>query len=252
MTVPAADGLVLKGLLIYPHGNIGALYPLAVLAHQYPSTRDSFAPLATDLHASGVATLVFDLRGHGKSIWLPGGVRVIQTPAAPTMEAFGTAFMGSARDVGFGHIADDIVRVASWGLAQNFIDSSRLLLVGASVGGTGVLLAADKLVGPLKAVLTLGAAGAGAHSPDADTRIRRNCENVKVPMLLATSEKDPFDGANNARNWARGLSHVGTKITPGSAHAMGIYYEVRSDVLKFVKSATAGADAAKRKPVRRR
>ena len=32
-------------------------YPLAVLAHQYPTTRDSYAPLIADLLAAGVATL---------------------------------------------------------------------------------------------------------------------------------------------------------------------------------------------------
>jgi len=32
-------------------------YPLAVLAHQYPTTRDSCAPLIADLLAAGVATL---------------------------------------------------------------------------------------------------------------------------------------------------------------------------------------------------
>jgi len=41
MSVPAADGLVLKGTLTYPAGRPGAIFPLAVLAHQYPATRDS-------------------------------------------------------------------------------------------------------------------------------------------------------------------------------------------------------------------
>jgi hypothetical protein len=50
MSVPAVDGLVLKGALTYPAsrypaGQPGARFPLAALAHQYPATRDSFAPL---------------------------------------------------------------------------------------------------------------------------------------------------------------------------------------------------------------
>jgi hypothetical protein len=35
----------------------GRSYPLAVLAHQYSSTRDSHAPLTADRIAAGVATL---------------------------------------------------------------------------------------------------------------------------------------------------------------------------------------------------
>lgn len=249
MSVPAADGLVLRGHLVYPHGKTGARYPLSVLAHQYPSARESYAPLLADLHAQGVATLAFDLRGHGESIWSARGVRVAQTPAEPTMGAFGEAFMASASAVGFPHIADDIVRVAAWGLAQNFIETSRLLLVGASVGGTGVLLAAPRLREMLRGVLTFGAAGAGVHSPDAMQVIRRNCETLRMPMLLTTSERDPFDGANNARTWGQGLGHVTTRIVAGAEHGMAIYYDVRAEVLRFVRS-TLGRAPARRLPVR--
>lgn len=237
--IPAADGLVLRGHLVYPHGKAGSRYPLAVLAHQYPATRDSFAPLCADLHALGIATLAFDLRGHGESTWTPTGARVAPTPAEPTVDAFGAAFMASASAVGFPHIADDIVRVASWGLCQNYVDATRLLLVGASVGGTGVLLAAPRLAAALRGIVTFGAAGAPVHAPDAMDRIRSNCQAVKVPMLLTTSEGDPFDGAANVRAWSKGLAHVGMRITPGAEHAMAIYYAVRKEVLTFARKHVA-------------
>jgi pimeloyl-ACP methyl ester carboxylesterase len=251
LAIPAADGLILRGILTYPHGRIGSRYPLAVMAHQYPSTHDSYMPLCSDLHALGIATLAFDLRGHGKSIWTPTGAKVAPSPAEPNMQAFGEAFMASASSVGFAHIADDIVRVASWGLFQNFIDNSRLMLVGSSVGGTGVLLAAPRLRDSLKAVVTFGAAGAGAHSSDAMNRIRVHCESLSTPMLLATSQADPFDGANNVRTWSKGLKHVGTKIIPGADHGMAIYYAVRTDVLAFVRKLLAPS-ARVRPAVKRR
>ena len=243
--IPAADGLILRGVLTYPHGRVGTRYPLAVMAHQYPATHDSFAPFCADLHALGIATLAFDMRGQGKSIWTAGGARIAPAPAEPTMDAFGAAFMGSASAVAFSHIADDIVRVAAWGLFQNFIDPTRLLLVGASVGGTGVLLAAPRLTGALRAVVTFGAAGAGVHSADAMERIRANCQSLPTPMLLTSSEKDPFDGANNIRTWSKGLRHVGTKIAPGAEHAMAIYYEVRRDVVAFLKKTIAPSTRAR-------
>lgn len=244
MTVPASDGLILRGTLTYPPARTGAPFPLAVLAHQYPAARGSWAPLEADLQAMGIATLAFDMRGQGESIWGPTGVRAAPMPAEPTMEAFGAAFMASAGALGFSFIADDIVRVASWGMAQNHIDPARLYLGGASVGGTGVLLAAPRLAVPLKAVLTFGAAGAGVHASDAMERIRAACESLTLPMFLTTSEADPFDGANNARTWSAGLSHVSTKIVKGDAHAMAIYFDVRPDVLAFVRAA-AGRGRAK-------
>lgn len=249
-SIPAADGLILRGTLTYPHGHIGSRYPLAVLAHQYPSTQDSFQPLCADLHALGIATLTFDLRGHGKSIWTAAGARVAPTPAEPKMQAFSEAFTASASAVGFSNIADDIVRVAAWGIYQNFIDYSRLMLVGSSVGGTGVLLAAPRLKESLRAILTFGAAGAPAHSADAQDRIREHCKALQTPMLMTSSEKDPFDGANSIRGWSKGLKHVGTKIIPGAEHGMAIYYAVRKDVLAFVKKTIAPPVRAR--PVRSR
>jgi dienelactone hydrolase len=234
MSVPAADGLVLKGTLTYPKKYAGAAFPLAVLAHQYPATRDSYGPLAADLLESGVATLAFDERGHGASIVAPAGTLVIDTPVGFTMEAFGKAFMSSAGKVGFARIDDDILRVASWGANQNFIDSSRLALVGASIGGSGVLLAATS-VPSLRAVATLGAAGAPAFGSDAPDRIRTALERLRAPCFLASSREDPFQGAANVNAWSRGLTHVKARIVPGAAHAMAIYFDVRDELLKFLR-----------------
>jgi dienelactone hydrolase len=143
--------------------------------------------------------------------------------------------MASAARVGFGKIDDDILRVASWGAAQNQVDTGKIFLVGSSVGGSGALLAAPGITG-LAGVITFGAAGAPVFA-DGPARIRRATETVKSPFLLASSEGDPFNGAQNARDWSRGLGHVSTRIVPGAAHAMAIYYDVRDEVLAFVQQA---------------
>jgi pimeloyl-ACP methyl ester carboxylesterase len=233
MSVPARDGLILKGTLTYPETYAGVGFPLAVLAHQYPATRDSYAPLVADLVESGIATLAFDLRGHGASIISPKGPLVVDTPEGLTLEAFGKAFMSSAGKVGFNHIENDILRVVSWGANQSFIDVGRLALVGASIGGSGVLLAASSIPN-LRGVATIGAAGAPAIGSDAAVRIRADLERSKVPVFLTSSREDPFDGGSNVSNWSRGLSHVTGHVIPGSAHAMAIYFDVRDELLRFL------------------
>jgi pimeloyl-ACP methyl ester carboxylesterase len=233
MSVPAGDGLILKGTLTYPAVYAGAGFPLAVLAHQYPATRDSYAPLVADLVQNGVAALAFDERGHGASIVSPKGPLVIDTPEGLGMEAFGKAFVSSVGKVGFGRIDDDILRALSWGANQNFIDAGRLVLVGASIGGSGVLLAAGKLPA-LRAVATLGAAGVPAFGADAPDRIRKTLERITTPCFLASSRDDPFDGGANVTAWSRGLSHVTARLVPGPAHGMAIYFDVRDELLQFL------------------
>ena len=235
MSLRASDGLILKGTLSYPARLAGAGYPLAVLAHQYPSTRDSFAPLVHDLLERGIATLAFDQRGHGESTEGPHGPVVIESPADFEELAFHHAFVGSATGVGFYRIDDDIVRVAAWGAAQNSIDIGRLALVGGSVGGSGVLLAAPRVRG-LRAVATVGAAGAPAFGDDAPQRIRAALEGGTTPAWLASSRGDAFDGAANAAAWSAGLGHVATRIVEGQGHAMAIYFDVRDELLQFLEA----------------
>lgn len=74
MSVPASDGLILKGTPTYPPGATDRSHPLAVLAHRYPATRDSYAPLIADLLAASVATLAFDECGHGVVGFLRDGL----------------------------------------------------------------------------------------------------------------------------------------------------------------------------------
>lgn len=235
LSVAAVDGLILRGSLRYPAATPPrAGFPLAVLAHQYPATRDSYAPLSADFLTAGIATLAFDQRGHGESIHGRDGTLVIDTPADFDDMAFYHAFVGSISRVGFGRIEDDIVRVTALGSAQNFIDAGRLALVGASVGGTGALLAAARVRG-LRALVTLGAAGVPAFGDDAPARIRAVLERGEVPAFLASSEGDSFDGAANVRAWGAGLGHVTSRLVPGSAHAMAIYYDVRDELLGFIR-----------------
>jgi pimeloyl-ACP methyl ester carboxylesterase len=234
MSVPAGDGLILKGTLTYPAGAGGGIFPLAILAHQYPATRDSFSPLVQDLLELGVAALAFDQRGHGASIVTPEGPLVVDTPVGPGMEAFGKAFVSSIVKVGFSRMAEDIVRVTGWGVSQNFIDGGRFALVGGSVGGSGVLLASAALPG-LRAVATVGAAGAPAFGEGTPARIRSTIERSSARFFLASSEQDPFDGGANVTAWGKGLSHVRTRLVPGSAHAMAIYFDVRDELLGFLR-----------------
>lgn len=236
LTLRAVDGLVLRGELRYPGRTPDRPFPLAVLAHQWPATRASWGPLVDDLLAAGVATLAFDLRGHGASTEGPGGAVVIETPSDFTFPGVVLAFTASARHAGFAHLPDDILRVANWGVLQNFMDGSRVVLVGASVGGSGVLVAAPRVPG-LRAVATLGAAGAPALAEDGPKRVRAALEQLQAPAYLATSAGDVFDGANNARAWSKGLAHVRTRVVEGDAHAMAIYFEVRDELLRFLREA---------------
>ena len=236
MSVLANDGIVLKGTLRYPADYAGDSFPLAVLAHQYPATARSFDPLVSDFLDMGIACLAFDQRGHGASIMGPVGQVVIDSPAGFTLTDSRDAFLSSAARVRFEHVPDDILRATCWGVRQCFVDSGRVLLVGASVGGAGALLVSPRITG-LRGVLTLGAAGGHVLRPDGDAQIRSAVQANTAPYFIAASREDPFGAADALKTWCAELSNVTTCLPSGSGHGMTIYFDIRQELLAFARDA---------------
>lgn len=104
-------GVTLRGECFYPDG--AAQGPGAVLLHGFASDRREMVRAARELAARGVAALIFDLRGHGQS----GGVYA-EDPV------------------------DDVLAAAMLLAHQSQVDPRRIALVGHSISGRLVLLAA--------------------------------------------------------------------------------------------------------------
>jgi len=107
------QGVVLRGELFFPDG-IGP-WPGAVLLHGFASDHHEMVRAARELAARGVAALAFDLRGHGQS----GGVYA-EDPIG------------------------DVLAAAALLAHQPNVDAGRIALVGHSISGRVVLLAAAR------------------------------------------------------------------------------------------------------------
>ncbi len=101
--------------------------PAAVLCHGMASDHRAMRPSAERLARSGIATLVFDFRGHG-----------------PGIEVFD------------GDVSDEVVSAVDFLKQVPQIDGDRIALVGHSMGASAVLLAAPRLDN-LKALVSLAA-----------------------------------------------------------------------------------------------
>ena len=137
MAITTPDGFKLQGTLTLPETSAKTKrkkLPVVILAHQFRSDRDGWAPLAEKLQAKGIATLALDLRGHGKS-----------TQKGDATVAVTENFEESAKTVGFDRIPDDLALAAAWVRKQPGIRPHRVALAGASVGANSVLLAAPKI-----------------------------------------------------------------------------------------------------------
>jgi len=128
MSLTTPDGYVLKGTLSIP-AQPGPR-PVVILAHGFGSDRNGWKRLPGLVNDKGIATLVMDLRGHGRSTE-KGGQTV----------AIGSDFVLSSQAVGFDKIPGDLTPAAAWVRKQPGIDPRRIGLAGSSLGAYASLMA---------------------------------------------------------------------------------------------------------------
>ncbi len=154
--------VIKKGKILLPKtSNADEPAPGVVLCHGFGSAHRVMEPCARIMAAQGIATLIFDFRGHGSSE--------------------GTAD---------GKMVEDVVD--AWSLLSQFpeVDSSRMGLVGHSLGAMSIIMAAGRVNKP-RALVAL------ACPPEVDSQ------------LLA-------DESNNIGRWGQNINAVSEYPKHGS------------------------------------
>jgi pimeloyl-ACP methyl ester carboxylesterase len=130
-TIEGHGGWKLAALYAAPAGKAEGGRPAVVLTHMLNRSKEDWLPLVPKLTAAGFAVVVYDMRGHGKSVDASGkGAAWAQFQAADWEAA-----------------ERDVLKVRDWLLAakKDSIDAQRVALAGASIGANLSLraLAAD-------------------------------------------------------------------------------------------------------------
>jgi dienelactone hydrolase len=213
MSLSTPDGFTLKGTLTLPEGKGKA--PVVILAHQFRSDREAWAPLVAQLTARGIGALALDLRGHGASTLKDGSdVRVSED------------FKASAQAVGFDRIPADLAQAATWLRAQPGVDGQRLGLAGASVGALSALMAGPD-VHPV-AILALSPAGTSAFGEGAADRLQARVRQGQATVLVLAAEGDK--GAAENAQLLKGLPGVSVQFSEGDAHGTA-FLPARADLM---------------------
>jgi pimeloyl-ACP methyl ester carboxylesterase len=201
VTFVTEDGLTLSGTL-FGSGTRGV-----ALAHMFPADQTSWSPTAQRLAQEGFLVLTFDFRGYGRS----EGNKEIQY-----LDRDVTAAVQYLRAAG------------AW----------EVVLVGASMGGTAALKAADRLQMlssiRLAGVVTLSAPEQfkGLSATDAVPRL-------VVPLLFIAAQGDT--GAAGARQREELSGNTGDlQIVGGSAHGTDLFESAEAEqvwqlLLDFLK-----------------
>jgi pimeloyl-ACP methyl ester carboxylesterase len=183
------DGVELAGEL-RGDGDVGV-----VLAHMFPTDRTSWSSFATDLADGGFRTLTFDFRGYGDS----EGERDI-----PEIWRDVVAAVRALREEG----------------------ATRVVVVGASMGGTAVLLAAVQE--PVDAVVTLSAPSTfmGLTAPP------EILAGVSVPKLFVAADGDGTAAQTAQMFYAQSPPPKRVEIVTGTEHGTDLLEGGQSEVVK--------------------
>jgi dienelactone hydrolase len=191
----AAGGAMLKGAVL-GRGSTGV-----VLAHTTGADRCQWLPFARQLAKSGKRALVFDMRGYGAST----GV----TNTDPHLDVIAAAAELRRRG------------------------AKRIVLMGASMGGTGVVAAAPRIRPAVSGVVELSAPTAFG-GVDALAAAKK----LKVSALFVAGRDDgDFPAATRALYKAAATKDKKLHIAPSSWHGVDLVYlpAVRKLVLDFVE-----------------
>lgn len=173
-----ADGITLEGR------RFGTGADFVVVAHMRPAEMDSWFDLAATLVAEGYSVLAFNFRGYGKSEGSGYSVDI------DTLAAIDHAFE---------------------------LGAERVFLIGASMGGTGVIAAAAQR--EIAGIVTLSAAEE-FDGVDALTA----AATLEVPMLLFAEENKTYpEDAKAIAAASRGSAEV--VVLPGDQHGTNLFAE---------------------------
>ena len=160
----SSDGVKLAGR-IFGDGRVGV-----VLAHMFPADQTSWWAFARALAPKGFTVLTFDFRGY-----CPGGV---------------AGCSEGQRDVAA--MWQDVLGAVDFMVARGLV---RVMLVGASMGGTASLLAAARPGVPVVAIVALSA----PQSFEGLTADRTVLGNVIAAKLFVAGNGDPTGAATAAQ-----------------------------------------------------
>lgn len=204
MTISAPDGTALQARF-YAASIQPA--PAALLVHQAGSSQQDWAPLIEPLRAAGYAVMTFDLRGHG----------------------------GSGGEADWAQMPGDTQAALRLLSALAGVDSSRIVLIGASIGANLALNACADLVGCGAAVLL--SPGLDYHGIATAPAIPRLGARA---LLIVTGQPDANNPADSVMldDLAAASDHQ-LVIIPAAAHGARLFAAEPGLVARIVAWLTA-------------
>ncbi len=197
----ASDGYKLSGTYWIPDSN--QRHPVIILSHQFNSTRhdyDTFIPL---LLKNGYVVLAYDTRGFGESKNAPANIN------------------------GF---PKDVIGAISFLQQQKKVDSSKIGIIGASVGAN-VAFVVSGSVKEIRAAVALSPSNTGARG----VLLGNDVPNFSPSRIFIASDEREKSDADFI--FMKATDPKEQHVYPGFGHGIGLLRsdQAQNDILSFLK-----------------
>lgn len=225
LSIMSDDGYKMYGWLQYPAEKKKS-YPLALFAHQFGADHTTWEPLVQKVKELGYATLVVDLRGHGRSIMQDGKEnKVIMTEDMDKLEE---AFDTSAKNVGFDKVSSDLVKWMEHAQEQKDISINSSLMFGSSLGG-GALIPLIAQFEP-KAVVGISPGSGGVEEEE----LMMSLSFASSPALFIATKDDPLNAQDRAKKYADNTNRGMFLMVSGTSHGTVLLPFISPYIMTFL------------------
>lgn len=228
-----SDAVTIEANYYPPIVKAGAKAPVVICIHMYPADRKSWEPLVPGLRegSPGFAVLAYDIRGHGGST----------EPKDKNLKA-----MYDSRDPElFKDAWKDVEAAKKWLTTQPDVDTSRMALVGASIG-CSISLDYGWRDKDVKSIVCLSP-GTNYFEVDSISHIKK-CGDIPVLLISPEGEYSAIEELIAASGGkAKGLKYPGGREWHGTRMFDENYKDhesVKKQLLQHVTLALAKANSA--------
>ena len=198
------DGVKIVANYFRPHKMKGKNAPVVILLPMMNHAKESYNSLASTLIGHGYIVLAVDLRGHGESVLFPAG------------ERHWSAFDESE----FGNMVKDVRAAVKFLGAKSEANTTRIAIVGASIGANVALRYAVENKNVRTVVLL--SPGLDYHGVTTEDVIGKYGTRA-IFIVVSENDTQSVGGAQKLYDAAVDAKPRKIKIYPGSAHGTDMF-----------------------------
>lgn len=227
LTIETEDGFKLYGYLEKPK-SVKKAIPIILFAHQFGAEHSTWKSISKNFNEKGYATLLVDLRGHGKSIYQ--NTKENKIILSPKFSELKEALAQSNKKVGFTNIPQDLMDWLEFIGEDESLDMESLYLFGSSLGAASIIPLLSEYDAKALVVISTGR----LESLKDETDMALSMSMTK--QLFIAAKNDPLGAKKRSLEYTQKSILGSAIIVSGDGHGTVLLPQVEDYIFSFIEN----------------